>query len=161
MLVTPLLRGLTRTLGIPWWKRCGVRTLADHRGIRLLSVNSSHRRVLLPARLPSQPTISAHPLDPSESTSATCWPVPPLSSPKFEHPRPRHHRPTAAARRRHLRSILRHPSITGEPNCCFPSLVCLPRLTSPPASSPSPSVPGEGKARAWLWRFKNVQGPEC
>jgi hypothetical protein len=40
MLVIPLLRGLTRTLGIPWWKRCGVRTLADRRGIRLLSVNS-------------------------------------------------------------------------------------------------------------------------
>jgi hypothetical protein len=30
-------------LGIPWWKRCGVRTLADRRGIRLLSVNTNHR----------------------------------------------------------------------------------------------------------------------
>jgi hypothetical protein len=39
MLVIPLLHGLTRILGIPWWKRCGVRTLADRRGIRLLSVN--------------------------------------------------------------------------------------------------------------------------
>jgi hypothetical protein len=39
-LVIPLLRRLTRTLGIPWWKRCGVRTLADRRGIRLLSVNT-------------------------------------------------------------------------------------------------------------------------
>jgi hypothetical protein len=40
MLVIPFLRGLTRTLGIPWWKRCGICTLADRRGIRLLSVNS-------------------------------------------------------------------------------------------------------------------------
>jgi hypothetical protein len=35
-------------LGIPWWKRCGVRTLADRRGIRLLSVNSFIREVFHP-----------------------------------------------------------------------------------------------------------------
>jgi hypothetical protein len=108
----------------------------------------SRRRALLPARLPSQPTTSAHPLDPSEAASATHWPVPSLSSLEFEHPRPRHHRSAAAARRQHLGSILRHPSTTGEPNRRFPSLVCLPRLSSPPASSPLPSVPREGNARA-------------
>jgi hypothetical protein len=105
----------------------------------------SRRRAPLPARLPSQPTISAHPLDPSEAARATHWPAPSLSSPEFEHPRPRHHWSATAARRQHLGSILRHPSITGEPNRRFPSLVCLPRLTSPPESSSSPSVPGRGR----------------
>jgi hypothetical protein len=60
---------------------------------------NSRCRTLLPARLPGQPTTSAHPLDPSEAARATHWPVPSLSSPEFEHPRPRHHRTAAAARR--------------------------------------------------------------
>jgi glutaredoxin 2 len=46
-LVIPLLRGLTRTLGIPWSKRCAIRTLADRRGIRLLSVNIGVTRFFL------------------------------------------------------------------------------------------------------------------
>jgi hypothetical protein len=100
----------------------------------------SHRRVLLPAQSPSQPTVSAPPLGPSEASCATRWPVPPLSSPEFECPRPRHHRSAAATRRQHLRSNHRRQSEEGEPNCLFPSLVCL----SPPASPPSP--PG---ARGW------------
>jgi hypothetical protein len=108
----------------------------------------TRRRALLPARLPSQPTTSAHPLDPSEAARATHWPVPSPSSPEFEHPRPRHHRFAAAARRQYLGPILRHPSTTGELNRRLPPLVCLPRLSSPPASLPSPSVPREGKARA-------------
>jgi hypothetical protein len=35
----PLAPRIDKNLGNPVVKRCGVRTLADHRGIRLLSVN--------------------------------------------------------------------------------------------------------------------------
>jgi hypothetical protein len=112
-----------------------------------------YRRAPPSARSPSQPTISAHPLGPSEAARATRWPAPPLSSPEFKCPRSRHHRPVAAARRRHPRSSHHRQSREGEPNCISPSLVCLPRLTSLPASSPLPSGPREGKARAWLWRI--------
>jgi hypothetical protein len=102
---------------------------------------SSRRRALLPARSLSQPTASVLSLGPCEATRATRWPTPPLSSPEFEHPRPRHHRSAAAARRRHLRSILRHPSTTGEPNRLPRRSLAYPGTPSPPASLSSPSVP--------------------
>jgi hypothetical protein len=59
---------LTRTLGIPWWKRCGVRTLADRRGIRLLSVNSA----------------------PASSTTQRCAAVPPSQTTARWQPLPDH-----------------------------------------------------------------------
>jgi hypothetical protein len=49
------------------------------------------RQALLSARPSSQPTIPVPPLGPREATRATRWPAPPLSSPEFECPRPRHH----------------------------------------------------------------------
>jgi hypothetical protein len=78
------------------------------------------------------------------SCRGTRWPVPPLSPPDFECPRPRHHRSAAAARRRHLRSIHRHQSITGEPNRFPRRVFATPCSTSPPASSPSPPGSREG-----------------
>jgi hypothetical protein len=102
----------------------------------------SRRRALLPARLPSQPTTLAHPLDPSEAARATHWPVPSPSSPEFERPRPRHHRSATAARLQHPGPILRHPSTTGEPNRLPRRSFAYPCTPLPPASSSSPSVHG-------------------
>jgi hypothetical protein len=137
------------------WLVCPSRQLAGVISPRPPS--ASRRRALLPACFPSQPTASVLSLGPCEATCATRWPASPLSSPEFERPRPRHHWFAATARRRHLQSILRHPSITGEPNRFPCRSLAYPGTPSPPASSSSPSVPrGSGDLIAKALKLSRV-----
>jgi hypothetical protein len=61
----------TRTPVAPALASWPARTAGSPELVSLLPPPGSHRRALLPARSPSQPTVSAHPLGPSEATRAT------------------------------------------------------------------------------------------
>jgi hypothetical protein len=105
-------------------------------------------RARAPACSPSQWALVAAPLGHTEAWCVAYCSVGPFPSPEFAPPRPCCPGAAAAARRRPLRPSHHCQSGEGAPNCISPSLVCLMRLSSPPASSPLPPVPREGKARA-------------
>jgi hypothetical protein len=81
LLLTPL--GLPVAHALACWP---ARAAGSPEPVPLLPPPDSRQRALLPARLPSKPTTSTHPLDPREAGRATRGPVPPLSSPEFECP---------------------------------------------------------------------------
>jgi hypothetical protein len=105
-------------------------------------------RARAPACSPRQWVPVASPLGHTEALCVAYCSAGPFPSPDFTLPRPCCPGAAAAARRRPLRPSHYCQSGEGEPNCIPPSLVCLPRLSSPPASSLLPSVAREGKARA-------------
>jgi hypothetical protein len=97
---------------------------------------------------PSQCVLVAPLLGRTEALYAAHCSAEPFPSPYFAPPQPCCPCAAAAARRRPLRPSYHRQSLCGEPNCISPSLVCLSRHSSSQASSPLPSVPREGKARA-------------
>jgi hypothetical protein len=121
----------------------------------------SHRRALLFARPPSQPTHRAPSLGYLEALCAAHCSAESFPSPDFAQPRPCCPCSAAAARRRPLRPSCHRQSPRGESNRLPRRLFATPCSTSLPASSPSPPGSREGNQGYGCEDSKNSRDPSA